>query len=122
MTDPSHLLALLERAAEALRIPVRYAEIATEELAGRGGLCVVQGERRIIIERRLSEGEKARLLAHGLAQLDVDAVYLPPAVREAIDAARSETGRATPGRALSGGGRGTPPVAEKDRTSGMPDR
>lgn len=117
MADHSHLLALLERAAEVLGIPVRYAELATEELAGRGGLCVVHGERRIIIELSLSDREKARLLARGLAQLDVDAIYLPPAVREAIERARTETGSAIPGRAWSDGGTKSPPAPETDRTS-----
>jgi hypothetical protein len=122
MTERSRLLPLLERAAEHLGIPVRYAEVATDELTGRGGLCVVRGERRLIIERSLSDREKARLLAHGLAQLEVDAIYLPPAVREAIEEARSETGRAIPGRAWSDGDTGNPPAAEKDRTSETLDR
>jgi len=83
------LLTLLEHAAYLLEIPVRYASLATEELEGHGGFCVVHGERRIIVERGLSDREKARLLASGLAALDVDAVYLPPAVREAIERARA---------------------------------
>ncbi len=83
------LLGALEGLAERLRIPVRYAALATEELPGRGGLCVVRGERRIIIEQSLTAGEKARLLAAGLAQFDWADVFLRPAVREAIRRARS---------------------------------
>src|SRR3989304_5548993 len=45
------LLTALESLAEQLKIPVSYAAMATEELPGRGGLCVLHGERRIIIER-----------------------------------------------------------------------
>lgn len=116
MKDYSRLLALLERSAETLGIPLHYADLATEELAGRGGLCVIHGERRIIIERALSDREKARLLARGLAQLDVDAIYLPPAVREAIEQARSEPGRAIR-TAWPDGGTGRRPAAETDRTS-----
>lgn len=81
------LLSKLEGLAEQLKIPVRYAGLATEELAGRGGLCVLRGERRIIIERTLGYREKARLLAAGLAHFDLEGVYVLPAVREAIEAA-----------------------------------
>ena len=83
------LLTALESLAEQLKIPVRYAAMATEELPGRGGLCVLNGERRIIIERTLSTREKARLLAAGLAQFDFEHVFLLPAVREAIERAGS---------------------------------
>lgn len=82
------LLAALEGLAEQLQIPVTYAALATEELPGRGGMCVIHGERRIIIERSLTTREKARLLAAGLAQFDFEDVFLLPAVREAIERAK----------------------------------
>jgi len=85
---PEELLSRLEGVAAQLDIPVRYASLATEELPGRGGLCVLRGQRRIIIERTLGYPEKARLLATGLAHFDLEEVFLLPAVREAIEAAR----------------------------------
>ena len=88
--DDAGLLVALEQLAEALGIPVRYAELATDELPGRGGLCVLHGERRIIIERSLGDRDKAGLLAQGLAQFDLEGVFLLPAVRQAIEAAREE--------------------------------
>jgi hypothetical protein len=84
------LLSRLEGLAEQLQIPVRYASLATEELAGHGGLCILRGERRIIIERTLGCGEKVRLLAEGLSQFDVEEMYLLPAVRQAIEAFKVE--------------------------------
>ena len=89
------LLTALESLAEQLKIPVTYATLATEELPGRGGLCVLHGERRVIIERTLSIREKAHLLAAGLAQFHFEDVFLLPAVREAIELARS-SGRHPP--------------------------
>ncbi len=88
--DDRRLLSLLEGLAEDLQIPVRYADLATEELPGRGGLCVLRGQRRVIIERTLDAHEKARLLAAGLAQFDLEGVFLLPAVREAVDEARRQ--------------------------------
>jgi len=84
------LLSKLEGLAEQRRIPVRYARVITEELTGRGGLCVLRGERRIIIERTLGCGEKARLLAEGLSHFELEGVYVLPAVREAIEEARGK--------------------------------
>ncbi len=89
MVEDETLLSALEAVAEQLRIPVTYAAIATEELAGQGGLCVLHGERRIIIERSLNIRQKARLLAAGLARFDLEDVFLLPAVRQAIEAKRS---------------------------------
>ena len=83
------LLTALEGLAEQLQIPVTYAALATDELPGRGGMCVVHGERRIIIERSLATREKACLLAAGLAQFDLEDVFLLPAVREAIEWAKA---------------------------------
>ena len=87
------LLTALEGLAEQLQIPVTYAALATEELPGRGGLCVIHGERRIIIERGLTTREKAHLLAAGLAQFDFEDVFLLPVVREAIERARPHRGQ-----------------------------
>jgi hypothetical protein len=88
--DDTALLVALEQLAESLGIPVRYAELATDELPGRGGLCVLHGERRIIIERSLGDRDKARLLAQGLSHFDLEGVFLLPAVRDMIDTAREE--------------------------------
>jgi hypothetical protein len=87
--DAETLLGLLERVAERLDVPVGYAALATEELPGRGGLCIVRGERRLIIERSLTAREKVRLLAASLGEFELDGLFLPPAVREAIENARS---------------------------------
>ncbi len=87
------LLIALEGLAERLQIPVAYAALATEELPGRGGMCVVRGDRRIIIEQSLTTREKVRLLAAGLAQFDLADVFLLPAVRDAIERARPARNR-----------------------------
>ena len=88
MMHDQGLLSLLEGLAEQLQIPVDYVDLATEELAGRGGLCVLRGERRIIIERTRDFREKTRLLAAGLAKFDLEGVYLLPAVRQALEEAK----------------------------------
>jgi hypothetical protein len=91
--DNAALLVALEQLAKSLGIPVRYAQVSTDEFPGRGGLCVLRGERRIIIERSLGDRDKARLLAQGLAQFNCEGVFLLPAVREMIDAVRDARNR-----------------------------
>ncbi len=83
-----HLLALLEGLAEQLGIPVSYASLSTDEYGALGGACVIRGDRQIIIERGLSGRQKARLLAEALSHSDLEALFLLPAVREAIEHAR----------------------------------
>ena len=87
------LLASLETLADQLRIPVTYATLATDDLPGRGGLCVLHGERRIILERTLTTRQKARLLAAGLAEFDFGDVFILPAVRQAIEEAKPNQDR-----------------------------
>ena len=95
--NSQELLFALEGLAEKLQIPVTYAALATEELPGRGGLCVIHGERRIIIEQTLTNREKSRLLATGLAQFDFDDVFLLPAVRDMIEWTRQTPARPSGG-------------------------
>ncbi|HSB82796.1 MAG TPA: hypothetical protein VLM91_28810 [Candidatus Methylomirabilis sp.] len=87
------LLAALETLADQLGIPVTYAPLATDDLPGQGGLCVLRGERRIIIERTLAARQKARLLAAGLAEFDFGDVFILPAVRRAIEEANPNLDR-----------------------------
>lgn len=86
--EDERLLSLLEGLAEQLGVPVSYADLSTEEFAGQGGGCVVRGGRRVIIEQTLATREKTRLLAEGLAEMDLESVFLLPAVREALALAR----------------------------------
>jgi hypothetical protein len=96
--SPEELLTALEGLADGLEIPVSYAPLATEELPARGGLCVLRGERRIILERSLDSRTKVQLLAEGLAQFDLEEVFLRPAIREILDAARAKPHGPSSGR------------------------
>ncbi|HTU02272.1 MAG TPA: hypothetical protein VMG58_10670, partial [Candidatus Sulfotelmatobacter sp.] len=69
-----------------------YETVSTDEIAAEGGSCLLRGARQIILDRGLGVRRKVRLLAASLAQLDLDGVFLLPAVREAIEAARRGTG------------------------------
>jgi hypothetical protein len=71
----------LERAAAQLGLKVR-----TEKGGFRGGRCVVSGEGLVVLNRRHPPEAHFAILAESLRELPVDAVYLPPAVRAALEA------------------------------------
>ncbi|MFQ6096722.1 MAG: hypothetical protein ACE5O2_03280, partial [Armatimonadota bacterium] len=73
----------LELAASCLGFRVRY-----EPCGGKGGACVLRGERLIIIDESKGPDERLDVIARALADVDTEAVYLPPAVRQAIESRR----------------------------------
>jgi hypothetical protein len=42
----------------------------------------------VIIDRKVTPAERAATLTEALAQLDTDAIFLPPEIRDALAAAR----------------------------------
>jgi hypothetical protein len=84
---PDQITEALENAATHLGVRVRY-ETMTGETAGSGGLCKVKGQWCVIIDRKTPPAERAALLVEALAGFDTENVFLPPEVREAIQAKR----------------------------------
>ncbi len=74
------LLMRLEAVAERLGVQVRY-----EPCEGKGGMCTLKGQRLFIIDERKTPAERAEVITRGLAEFDLEAIYLPPAVRQAIE-------------------------------------
>lgn len=87
MTD-TQLLQEFEALAERLDIQVTYANLG----GGNGGLCVVKGERRFILNRGPDVRTHVEIFARDFARLPLDDVYIMPVVRERIDAVRSTRG------------------------------
>ena len=86
---PEQMTEALEQAATQLGVQVRY-DTMTGDAAGGGGLCKVKGAWCVIIDRKMPPAERAAMLIEALAGFDTDAVFLPPQVRDAIAAKRSE--------------------------------
>ena len=76
----AQLLNDLEAIAVQLGIDVRYEKGDFE-----GGLCRLEENRIIIINRTLSDKHKIRMLARELGTLDLESVYIVPALRQLID-------------------------------------
>lgn len=92
---PEQITEALEQAAAQLGVQVRY-ETMTGEVSGAGGLCKLKGQWCVIIDRKVTPAERAATLTEALAQLDTDAIFLPPEVRDALTAARPASRPSSP--------------------------
>jgi hypothetical protein len=52
----------------------------SKTLEGRGGNCIVRGESRVIVSRRLPLSERIEVLVDVLEELDLGGVDVPPEV------------------------------------------
>ncbi|MCK5118631.1 MAG: hypothetical protein KAJ05_04855 [Candidatus Latescibacteria bacterium] len=78
------LLQELEALAERLDVKVRYGS-----LEGSGGLCRYGGVTHLILNQSLSVSERIEAFLRALRQLDLNAVFVVPKIREMIE---EETG------------------------------
>ncbi len=80
--DHETVLHHLEELAKRLDIEVRY-----ESAAGRVGKAVLRGKKIAVVDASLRVVDRVAALASLLADEEINGVYLPPAVRNRIDAA-----------------------------------
>jgi hypothetical protein len=88
MDDP-HLFDELLRAAERLGASVRVEAFETPAVMA-GGLCVVRGERLVLIDQRAPLGERVLALARAVSELKSDVIYMAPEARELIEAIKGD--------------------------------
>lgn len=85
--DDRHLFDELLRAAEQLGVAVRMEPFETPATAG-GGLCVLRGERLILLDAKAPLGDRTLTLARSLSELETDMIFMVPEAREAVEAMR----------------------------------
>jgi len=79
------ILPLLEEAAEKLSIKIHYDDLRKGEINTSGGTCVLKGEKRIIIHKKLHTREKVDVLMELLSEMDFESIHLPTEIREKLD-------------------------------------
>jgi hypothetical protein len=89
--DDQHLFDELLRAAEELGVEVRIEPFETPAPKG-GGLCVVRGERLVLIDQRAPLLDRILVLAQALSELGSETVYMAPKARELIEAIQGHEG------------------------------
>ena len=88
MTPEDAALALTALAARA-GIEVRV-ERFEHPLAGKGGLCRIEGERVILVDAKLGALEAAGVIGLALAELDLDDVEVPPELEPYLETGHAE--------------------------------
>ncbi len=80
----------LEDLLEQLDISVRYEDLSDPDLSAQSGLCKVKGRSHYIVDRSETLSEKIRLLSKCLKGMDLDGVYIKPAIRNLLDDSQKE--------------------------------
>jgi hypothetical protein len=73
------ILSGLEKLVESLGLQLRY-----EKGDFAGGYCVVKDQRMIIVNSALATAQRIKVLAGELAEMNLDQVFVLPALREVI--------------------------------------
>ena len=84
------VLEYLEELAERLGVEIVCQKLGEEEFTVRGGLCKVNGNFKIFIDRSQSVEDQISIVAQGLASFDTEEVFLFPYIREVLEKARRQ--------------------------------
>ena len=79
------ILQHLEAIAEKLDVKVNYENLRKRHVFSKGGFCRLKEDNLVIIDSTLNLSEKIDVLVNALSQLDLDDIYMPPAVRKILD-------------------------------------
>jgi hypothetical protein len=83
--DDISLLERLEEIAHRLGVELRYENLTQGVVRSEGGFCKVAGKPLILINRRDSREQQIRVLCKALTKLDLQGIFIPPAVRTVIE-------------------------------------
>jgi len=79
------LLQHLEEIAERLGVELRYENLGQSGLRTEGGFCRVSGKSMILVNRKDPRRRKILVLARSLSKLNLEGIFIPPAVRRIIE-------------------------------------
>jgi len=82
--DNQHLFEELLQATERLGVEVRIEPFETPATMG-GGLCVLRGEKLVLIDQSAPLRHRILALARALSELGSETVYMAPKARELIE-------------------------------------
>ncbi|HVO30834.1 MAG TPA: hypothetical protein VMV18_08860 [bacterium] len=86
MSDAAVLLPLLRDVADRAIAEGKNLRLLREKGPQSSGVAVLKGKIVVVLEPGIPQDEEARLLVEGLRRLDLSGFFLPPAVRDALDA------------------------------------
>jgi len=89
--EPEKTYQYLEDLAEQLGISIRYDDFSDPEVPATSGLCKVKGSYLYIMDTSKDVAERIRLLSQCLSQIDLEGIYVVPAIRELLEKSRRPT-------------------------------
>ena len=82
---PEQLYRHLEDLAEQLGISIRHENLSNRDPAVSSGLCRVRGNHLFLMDEAKPLSDKIRALSECLSRMDLEGVYLLPAVRRILE-------------------------------------
>ncbi|NVL91215.1 MAG: hypothetical protein HWN69_09560 [Desulfobacterales bacterium] len=83
--EPEKTYQHLENLAGQLGISIRYESFHDQAAPTRSGLCKVKGRYFYIMDSSKSVSEKIKLLSQCLSGMDLDGIYVVPAIRKLLE-------------------------------------
>jgi hypothetical protein len=89
--DPETIYHHLEELAKKLDISIRYDDMTGSQFGIKSGLCKIKGKYLYVMDSSQDISERIAALSECLCQMDLEGIYVIPAVRELL--ARAQDGR-----------------------------
>lgn len=83
--NETDLLQHLEEIAHRLGVDLRYDYLGQNGIRTEGGFCRLSGKAIILINRKDTRRRKIQILAKSLARLNLQGIFIPPAVRKLLE-------------------------------------
>jgi hypothetical protein len=83
--EPQKTYQYLEELAEKIGISVRYEDLSNPEFTAQSGLCRVRGRFFYYMDTSKDLTQTITALSECLSQMDLDGVYVMPAVRGILE-------------------------------------
>lgn len=80
----------LEAALEQLGIQIRQESFHDFDVPATSGLCTIKGQPVFLMDKSISLNQKTKIVGKYLSNLNLDHIYLKPAVRDYLEGLRSE--------------------------------
>ena len=82
--EPEKTYQYLKDLAEKVGISIRYEDFSDSEVHATSGLCKVRGHHLYIMDNSISLTQKINLLTECLRRMDLEDIYVLPAVRSLL--------------------------------------
>jgi hypothetical protein len=94
--DSETIYQYLEELAKKLDISIRYDDMTGSQFGIKSGLCKIKGKYLYVMDTSKDVSERIAALSECLCQMDLEGIYVIPAVRELLARARNARAKGQP--------------------------